>query len=99
MVIWTEPARNDLKAIYEYIALDSKFYAKNTVRNIVQRVLKLSDIPEFGRIVPEVNENNVREVFIYSYRVIYQILPGGLYILAVVHGHRNLDGNDIPVID
>jgi plasmid stabilization system protein ParE len=28
MVKWTLPARDDLKAIYEYIALDSKFYAK-----------------------------------------------------------------------
>jgi toxin ParE1/3/4 len=99
VVKWTESARNDLKALYEYIALDSRFYAKNTIRNIVLRALKLSAVPEIGRIVPEVNENNVREVFIYSYRVIYQILPEGLFILAVVHGHRDLRGDNIPVID
>ncbi|NLD93820.1 MAG: type II toxin-antitoxin system RelE/ParE family toxin, partial [Fibrobacter sp.] len=52
MVIWTEPARNDLKAIHDFIALDSKFYAKNVVRNIVQRVTKLPSSPEIGRIVP-----------------------------------------------
>jgi toxin ParE1/3/4 len=99
VVKWTVPARNDLKAIYEYIALDSKFYAKNTIRNIVQRVSKLSAVPAIGRVVPEINEISIREIFIYSYRIIYQILPEGLFILAVVHGHRDLHDDDIPVID
>jgi plasmid stabilization system protein ParE len=31
MVIWTIPARDDLKAIFEYIALDSRFYANKVV--------------------------------------------------------------------
>lgn len=98
MVIWTRPAKDDLKAIYEYIALDSKFYAKNTVRNIVEKVTTLSDTPQIGRIVPELDANDIREVFIYSYRIIYQILPDRLAILTVVHGHRNLKSSDISVI-
>ena len=80
MVIWTLTARDDLRAIYEYIALDSKFYAKNTVRNIVERAAKLFDSPQIGRIVPELETNEIREVFIYSYRIIYQILPDRLAI-------------------
>ncbi len=56
MVIWTEPARNDLKVLHDFIALDSKFYAKNVVRNIVQRVTKLPSSPEIGRIVPEIDD-------------------------------------------
>ena len=98
MVEWTEPARNDVRAIYEYIALDSKFYAKNTVRNIVERSATLSESPEIGRVVPELGEKEIREVFIYSYRIIYQILPDRLAILAIFHGHRDLKGIDIPVI-
>jgi len=83
LVTWTLPARDDLKAIHNYIALDSKFYAKNTVRNIVQRALKLSEIPEIGRIVPERNEPDIREVFIYSYRSIYQILSDGIMLFDI----------------
>lgn len=98
MVNWTEPARNDLKAIFEYIALDSKFYARNTVRNIVHCTKKLEFAPDIGRIVPEVNDSDVREVLIYSYRIIYQKMPKGIFILAVVHGHRNIHQDDIPVI-
>ena len=99
MVTWTLPARDDLKAIHNYIALDSKFYAKNTVRNIVQRAFKLSENPEVGRIVPELNEPAIREIFLYSYRIIYQILAEDIFILAVVHGHRDLYSGDIPVIE
>lgn len=98
MVEWSLPARDDLRAIYEYIALDSKFYARNTVRNIVERASRVSDTPGIGRVVPELGEENVREVFIYSYRIIYQIFPDKLTILAVVHGYRNLQDEDIPVI-
>ena len=98
MVEWTEPARDDLRAIYEYIALDSEFYARNTARNIVERSATLSESPEIGRVVPELGEKEIRELFIYSYRIIYQILPDRLAILAIVHGHRDLKGIDIPVI-
>lgn len=99
MVIWTEPARNDLKAIHDFIALDSKFYAKNVVRSIVQRAAKLSYSPEVGRIVPEIDDNYIREVFIYSYRIIYQIQSNELFILAIVHGHRNISIYDIPQLE
>ena len=90
MVIWTQPARGDLHAIYEFIALDSKFYAKNTIRNIVERAATLSNTPRIGRIVPEFETDEIREVFIYSYRIIYQIVPKHIAILAVVHGNRDL---------
>ena len=36
MVEWSGPAKKDLKQIHDYIAQDSKYYAKNVVRNIVQ---------------------------------------------------------------
>ena len=98
MVIWTKPARDDLHAIFEYIALDSKFYAKNTIRNIIGRVMKLSETPMLGRIVPELDQDEVREVFVYSYRIICQLLSDNLAILAVVHGHHELKDTDIPVI-
>ena len=98
MVEWSEPARDDLRAIYEYIALDSTFYARNTVRNIVERAARVSDTPEIGRVVPELGEENIREVFIFSYRIIYQIFPEKVTVLAVVHGYRDLQAEYIPVI-
>ena len=90
MVRWSAPAKKDLKQIYDYIARDSKYYAKNVVRNIVARSESTKDFPEAGRIVPETDDSNVRELFIYSYRLIYEILPDGITILAIIHGKRDL---------
>jgi toxin ParE1/3/4 len=95
MVKWTLPARDDLRAIYEYIALDSKFYAKKIVREIISLSSTIPTIPERGRIVPETNQKEIRELFIYSYRLIYQITPDLISILAVIHGSRNVTATNI----
>jgi len=95
MVKWTLPARDDLKAIYDYIALDSKFYAKKIVREIVSLSLTIQEMPERGRVVPETKEKQIRELFIYSYRLIYQISPEIISILAVIHGNRNITALNI----
>ena len=95
MVKWTLPARDDLKALYEYIALDSKFYAKKIAREIISLSSIIPDIPERGRIVPETNQQEIRELFIYSYRLIYQLSPDLISILAVIHGSRNITATDI----
>lgn len=98
MVRWSAPAKKDLKQIYDYIARDSKYYAKNLVQNIVERSESLKNFPEIDRIVPEIDDSNVRELFIYSYRLIYEILPDGIMILAIIHGKRDLsiiDSNEL----
>ncbi|MEJ2426101.1 MAG: type II toxin-antitoxin system RelE/ParE family toxin [Candidatus Thiodiazotropha sp.] len=40
---------------------------------------------------PELGQQNIRERFVYSYRVIYEIQPEALHILAVIHGKRLLE--------
>jgi toxin ParE1/3/4 len=47
--------------------------------------------PRLGRVVPELGQQNIRERFVYSYRVIYEIQPEALHILAVIHGKRLLE--------
>jgi plasmid stabilization system protein ParE len=95
MVKWTFPARDDLKAIYEYIALDSKFYAKKIVREIISLSSTIPAIPERGRIVLETNQKEIRELLIHSYRLIYQVTPDLISILAVIHGSRNITAINI----
>ena len=95
MVKWSLPARNDLKQIYDYIAKDSKYYAKNVAQNLVQKTELLEEFPEMGRVVPEIGEDNVRELFLYSYRLIYEVAPDGIEILAIVHGRRDFSPGDI----
>jgi plasmid stabilization system protein ParE len=95
MVNWSKPAEKDLKQIFEYIVRDSKFYAKKVVKNIVEKSMSLDSSPRRGRIVPEINDPNIREIFIYSYRLMYQITPGDIFILGVIHGKRDFTPDDI----
>lgn len=67
LVEWTDPAKQDLKSIHDYIARDSKFYAKKVSFEIVEKSEKLNIFPEIGRIVPEIGNPKIRELLIYSY--------------------------------
>ncbi len=95
MVTWTYPARVDLKEIRDYIAKDSLLYARKVSEEIVEASDTLALFPRRGRIVPELEENNIREIFLYSYRLIYEIVNTDIYILALVHGRRNISPADI----
>jgi plasmid stabilization system protein ParE len=50
----------------------------------------LSPFPRSGRKVPEFDDGNVREVFAYSYRIIYRLQQDESLIAAVIHGKRIL---------
>lgn len=89
MVRWTGPARFDLKEIRDYIARDSRFYAEKVSLEIIEKSEILDSFPEVGRIVPEIGDPNIRELFIYSYRLIYGILPTKIEVLALIHGKRD----------
>ena len=89
MVKWSFPARNDLKQIHDYIAKDSKYYARNVIQEIVAKTDTLTDLPEIGRTVPEIGDQNIRELIVYSYRLIYEISEAGVEILAIIHGRRD----------
>ena len=72
-VIWSPEAVEDLEAIAEYIERDSEFYAKAVVSKILDVARSIKDFPKIGRIVPEIGDENIREQFVYSYRLVYQI--------------------------
>ena len=91
MVKWSVPAKNDLKQIHDYIAKDSKYYAQNVVQEIVARTETLTDFPEIGRVVPEISDQNIRELIVYSYRLIYEISESGIEIIAIIHGRRDFN--------
>jgi toxin ParE1/3/4 len=88
IVSWSPEAVEDLESIAEYISRDSDFYAKAVVSKILSVAEKLSNQPNIGRIVPEINDLKIRECFVYSYRLVYLIDDKRIIILAVIHGNR-----------
>jgi toxin ParE1/3/4 len=89
-ILWTEPAIEDLRNLYSYIANDSPEYASSFVERIILSVEKLTSFPKVGRIVPEADEETIRELLYHNYRIVYRIRKDLIEILTVVHGARDL---------
>jgi plasmid stabilization system protein ParE len=92
---WTEIALNDINEIYDFIAKDSKFYAKNVVGAIRKKVKIVKKYPKIGRIIPEINIENYREIFQWNYRIMYKIIGEDIYILSIYHGARDFKRDKI----
>ena len=99
MVIWTKPAIADLKHIHGFIAEDSKHYAKKVVQEIREKTDLLNELPNIGKVVPEVGKPSVQELQIYSYRIMYEVVNNQCYVLAAIHKRRNFMAEDLPQSD
>jgi toxin ParE1/3/4 len=94
-VVWTEPARDRLVEVEEYIAQDSPERAVSFVLELMEQVDKLADFPESGRVVPEDEEQIRREVIHEGYRIIYRVNGTSVYILSVFEGSRLIRKDDL----
>ena len=92
-VVWSPRALADVEAIASFIAADSPFYAGSVVRRIVALTRTLEKFPLAGRKVPEFEDENLREVIAYSYRIIYRVESAEVIVAAVIHGKRNLESD------
>ena len=90
-VEWTDVALSDLDQIAEHIARDSPTYSAAFVRRALTSARSTSTFPLSGHVVPEFEDVAIREVPIYPYRLIYKVTPDVIYILALIHGARDLE--------
>ncbi len=95
MVIWSEPARADLRSIHDFIAHNSRHYAKKVTQDMLGKTDVLDGLPKPGKKVPELNDENIRELSMYSYRIIYEIKNQDTFVLAVVHKRQELIAENI----
>lgn len=89
-IIWTQPALTDLNAIAEYIALQNLTAAKELVQKVFAKVERLEAFPESGRIPPELEHLNYREVVVSPCRVFYRFDGEKVYILFVMRMEQDL---------
>jgi len=95
-IVWSEQARDDLQAIVLFIAQDNSSVAQSFGYLLMSKVDVLAKFPLLGRVVPEENNEAVREIIFRSYRIIYKVL-GQEQIVAIArvwHGARGQP--DIP---
>jgi toxin ParE1/3/4 len=84
-IIWTDRALTDIEAIADYIALDVVRYAKMVVQQLFKNTEILKTFPLSGRMVPELQNPNLRELLEGEFRMIYEILEENTIIILTVH--------------
>jgi len=89
-VILTPQSQNDLRTIVTYIAADNPDRARTFGYELIDKALSISSMPERGRVVPELNDSDVREIIYGEYRIIYELLhgPDTVFILRFWHSKR-----------
>lgn len=89
-VAWADSAVGDLTEAVEYIARDSPSYAATFATRAVRAAESLSEFSERGRRVPEFRDENVRQLIVVNYRLIYRVSATAVHIIAFVHTARDL---------
>jgi len=96
-IIWSLLAIDRVLEIAEYIALDNPVAAEKWVDDIFNSVKRLKQFPNSGRIIPELQLENFREIIFGNYRVIYRVKENKISILTVRHGRQILPVDEILV--
>ena len=89
-VIWTPEAQAHLDGIHHYLKRDAPFHANGVVDKLTRRSEQLIRHPRSGRMVPQYDDENLREIIVYPYRLIYRLQPDCIDIIAVFHGAQQL---------
>jgi plasmid stabilization system protein ParE len=89
-VHWAEPALDDLRDIVDFIAKDSPAYAGRLAAKLVEAPCRLAQFPRIGSMVPEFQKDEIRELWVRPYRIIYVIHGETCCVATIVHGSRDL---------
>jgi len=94
-VFWSPLAVERVTEIAQYIARDNPAAAEVWVNTIFSKVGDLKAFPRSGRLVPETNNHNIRDLIYGNYRIVYRIEKKRISILTVRHGKQMLPVDEI----
>jgi addiction module RelE/StbE family toxin len=80
---WSEEAVERLKEQGRYIAFYNPKAAKALVRRLRKKVQALKELPLMGRIVPELEQEDIREIIDKQYRIVYQVTEDYIEIITI----------------
>lgn len=89
MVKIARAAQEDLKGIWEYVAEQNSEAASKLIREITRRFGTLRDHPHIGRAQDDLLAN-LRSFTVRNHVIFYQPFEGGVEILRVLHGSRDI---------
>jgi plasmid stabilization system protein ParE len=95
-VRWTRRAALDLADVAGFIAADNPPAAVAVVRKIKTAANKAGRLPRRGRVVPELGADDIRELSVGHYRIVYRLAAESIEILTVFEGQRQLPA---PIVE
>lgn len=87
-------ADQDITEIFEYLLkAEGLSVAEALVEELDAAVQSLSALPERGKYPPELLSEGItlfRELQCYPWRIFYRVVNGGVWVVAVLNGRRNI---------
>ena len=94
-IVWSPLAVERAAEIAEYISRDNPTAAEKWIDTVFSKVEQLKSFPENGRIVPEINSKDFRELIYGNYRIIYRLEKIQVSIFTIRHGKQILPLDEI----
>ena len=85
--------RSPRRPRFDFVALDSPHAAAEWTESLIERAESIGKFPRKGRVVPELGDAGVREVFLGTYRIIYCLEASRVLVLTIIEGHHRLDSD------
>jgi toxin ParE1/3/4 len=92
---WSPLSIERIFEIAKYIAEDKPGASENWIDSIFNSVERLTKFPESGRVVPEIKRQEIREILLGNYRIIYRIENDLISVLTISHGKQLLSKEDL----
>lgn len=94
-IIWSPLAIDKASEIAEYIAIDKPSAADKWINTVFSKVKQLESSPQSGRVVPEIGNDQFRELIYGNHRIIYRVEKKQVSNLTIRHGKQILPIEEI----
>ena len=81
-------AKQDMQSIKAYIAKDSPQAARRLMKKSRKSTDRLEEFPRSGRVIPELQNSDLREILVDRYRIMYQVDDTNVNVFAVYESRR-----------
>lgn len=88
-------ARIDIEDIIRYISIDDPHHALRFGRFLIQHTKNLGQFPERGRVVPEFEDQSIREIIVRAYRVVYRVSHDEHFVEIIRFWHAGRGALDL----
>ena len=91
-IVWSPTARLDFRDLTLFIAENNPSAANQFRNKILNHIKQLKKFPTSGRVVPEFQDENIREIIQSPYRIVYRIKKDNnvIQIVRIWHAARGL---------